>query len=227
MIISVCIPCMGRTHDLRVTMPHIIEAANASPPVEIMVLDYNSQDGLGEYIEQVRAGQTLIDANTLSYSRYTGRDYYHMAHAWNLCVKTTFGEYIVIMGTDTIPDDRYFTAVRMLIADGCVWMHGKTLEGILVCKRDEFLAAGGYDERFEFYGPEDKDLEERLVRRGGKFGLLPDLLRVIPTAKADKTANYRITSRHATKKLMVPVYNENRRTGALVVNEGRVWGEQL
>jgi hypothetical protein len=105
-------------------------------------------------------------------------------------------------------------------------MRGKLLRGVIVCARDEFIAAGGYDERFEFYGPEDTDLDERLVRRGGKFGLLPNLLREIPTPKAEKTANYRITSRWETKKLMVPIYEENKRNKVLVVNEGVEWGQR-
>ena len=49
--ISFCIPCMGRAHDLKKTMPHLIKAAIKSPPVEIVILDYNSKDDLEKYIK--------------------------------------------------------------------------------------------------------------------------------------------------------------------------------
>lgn len=225
--ISVCIPCMNRAYDLKVALPYIIEAANASPPIEIMILDYNSRDDLSEYIEQVREERLLSIDNTLRYAKYAGRDYYHMAHAWNLVVKSSTGEYICIMGTDIMPHEGYFVAARRLIADGCIWMRGRLLKGVLICQREEFITAGGYDERFEFYGPEDRELDERLTRRGEKFGLLPNLLRVIPTSKADKIANYRIASRFEMKKRMRRIYEENQRNEVLVANKGIEWGQWI
>ena len=46
MLISLCLPCHNRTHDLKRVMPYLLGAANFSPPVEIVVIDYNSQDDL-------------------------------------------------------------------------------------------------------------------------------------------------------------------------------------
>jgi len=64
--------------------------------------------------------------------------------------------------------------------------------GIIFCKKDEFISAGGYDERIEFYGGEDRDLDSRLVRRGTKFGLVPKgLMSVIRTPNSQKIKNYR------------------------------------
>ena len=50
MIISYCIPVHNRTYDLRETLPGIIRAASKSPPVEVVILDYNSQDNLAAYV---------------------------------------------------------------------------------------------------------------------------------------------------------------------------------
>ena len=41
---------MNRTYDLKKTLPLTIQAADASPPVEIVVLNYNSKDDLEDYI---------------------------------------------------------------------------------------------------------------------------------------------------------------------------------
>ena len=101
MIISVCIPSKNRTPELSRTMRYLIPAANASPPVEIMVVDYNSTDSLPEYIEKVRSqkcifAESLIPENSLSYAKYTGRNYYHLAHGFNLAAKASVGEYLVV-----------------------------------------------------------------------------------------------------------------------------------
>jgi hypothetical protein len=218
---------MGRTHDLKRIMPHLIEAANNSPPVEIAILDYNSPDGLGEYIDWVRSMSNLDQENILTYNKYTGRDYYHLAHGYNLAALLSCGEYISIMGADAVLSPGYYVEARKLIEDGCVWMRGKRYKGIMLCRRDEFVAAGGYDERFEFYGGEDKDLEYRLMRRGKKFGLMPNgLVYTLRTGNAAKLKNYRLPM---TKREMMErgsrIRAENNRNGVLVANEGVEWGK--
>lgn len=226
-LISFCIPCMNRTHDLRETMPHLIRAANASPPVEIAVLDYSSQDDLAAYMEEMLAGSQLNGGGWINYTRYTGRDYYHMTHAWNLAVLASSGEYIAIMGADAIPVEDYVVEARKLIADGCVWMRGRRYKGILICAREEFIAAGGYDERFELYGNEDRDLDSRLQRRGTKFGKMPSgLVSTIRTQNRDKVRNYRqkLSRRemsHVNKRMRL----KNEEKGVLVANEGVEWGQ--
>ena len=223
-IISLCIPVHNRTYDLKQTMPYLIATANASPPVEIVILDYNSPDDLAECI----AG---LNHKMISYVKYTGRDHYHMAHARNLSVKASVGEYIITMSADVYPAKEFIQVVREMLKDGCVWMHGKRYTGVVVCQRAEFMAAGGYDERFEFYGSEDTDLAARLTRRGGKFGLLPSLLSVIPTPDHEKVKNYRLEVfkghklfKREMNKLMRPICVENNKNRVLVANQGQQWG---
>lgn len=218
MIISLCIPVHARTYDLKNTMPHLIEAANDSPPVEIVIVDYNSPDGLAEYIETVPG---------VAYVKYTGRDYYHMAHARNLSVTAATGEYIVILSADIYPTIGFLEAAREMVDAGVVWMHDKRYTGVIVCQRQEFIDAGGYDERFEFYGPEDTDLNARLTRRGGKFGYLPNgLLHVIKTPNEEKVKNYRLPlSKRQMYLRMKPIYTENSQASMMVANEGIEWGQ--
>jgi len=199
-------------------MPYTIKEAKSSPPVEICVLDYNSQDDLAQFV---------AETGGVTYHRYIGRDHYHMAHAYNLAAKLSAGEYIVIMGADAIIKNGYIKAIRGLIEQGCIWMRGKHKKGIIACRRQEFIDAGGYDERFEFYGGEDKDLEYRLRRRGKKFGLVPNgMVDTIITPNSKKLKNFRV---QMTKKEMVlyakRIRDENNRKGVLVANEGKKWGQ--
>lgn len=225
MIISLCVPCMNRTYDLKKVMPSWIKAANASPPVEIVVLDYNSQDDLQEYVDKARDELDITSGNRLICPKYDRREYFHMAHARNLSVLSSAGDYVVCSCADIGLAENFFEVVRSLINTGAVWMRPSRYRGVVVVKREEFIDAGGYDERFEFYGPEDNDLEERLFRRKGKFAEYPwRLLDPITTLKEDKFKNYRIKSRLKIKNAMRPFYEENKANQVLRVNKDG-WGK--
>ena len=224
MLISICVPCHNRAYTLKVTLPHMINAANSCPPVEIAILNYNSPDDLEDYFYDIANVAYLADGNFLTYRKYTGRDYYHMAHARNLSVSLSSSEYVVLADCDVIFSEIYFERIRRHISNEVVWMMAKN-SGYLVCKRDEFFEAGGYDERFEFYSPEDKDLIARLERRGKKFSYYANsLIVVIPTLREEKYKNYRINSRLEIKKIVNPIFKENQRKKTLIANEGCEWG---
>lgn len=220
MKISICVPCGNRAHDLKRTLPGMLEAADNSPPAEVSVLDYNSTDGLRKYIDGLGFVPNLV------YHRYAGRDHYHIAHAYNLAVMASTGDYVAIMGADAMLAPEYVEMLRALIDRGCIWMRGRHYKGIICVEREEFIDAGGYDERFEFYGAEDRDLEARLRRRGGKFGLMPDgMVSVIRTKNPDKVKNYRLDlSKAEMSRRNHVIYDQNNEAGALVANEGKEWG---
>ena len=226
--ISFCIPCHNRTYDLEKSMGYLIESANASPPVEIMILDYNSPDYLADYIKQVLDSKSLNPENILSYCKYQGQNYYHMAHARNLSARASSGSIITIMSSDICPQANFVSVIREQIKNyDCLLVNN--YRGILTCRKEEFMGAGGYDERFEFYGPEDKDLELRLLRRGNRIGTLSsDLLSVIPTPNKEKAKNYRLPiSKREMSQRMKPILEENIRKRILVANEGVSWGQGL
>jgi glycosyltransferase involved in cell wall biosynthesis len=227
MLISICIPCHNRTYDLKKIMPSLIAAANASPPVEIMILDYNSPDDLSSFMLHTKGVTKFVGGSALSCKKYTGRDYYHMAHARNLSVLASSGEFVVIFSTDIILHEDYFKVVRkMLKEEDYTWLHHHRKHlGITLLRAYEFVEAGGFDERFEFYGKEDKDLLLRLKRRGNKFGQMPsNLLISIPTPRKEKYKNYRLSlNRPEIYKRSKAIYEENIKNEVLVANKGG-WG---
>lgn len=225
MIISLCIPVMNRLHDLIKTMPYVLETANASPPVEIVVLDYCSTDGLKLWFDRMMQGVYKADENCIRYIRYSGKSTFHRAHAFNLSILASTGDYAVLMGADAIPSPEYVATLRRLIADGYNWMHAKDVCGIVAFEKQEFIAAGGYDERFELYGPEDREIEERMLRRGVKLGIVPKgLMRVIRTTDEDKVKNYDIkANKGQMSRMMRPILEESRLNNTMIANmEG--WG---
>jgi len=217
---------MNRSYALKKTMPFMLDEANSSPPVEICVLDYNSRDDLIEFVKETKATAKLGGGSMISLHHFAGRDHYHLAHANNLCIRLSAGEYFVTGGTDGVFRYGYVNTLRELIGEGCVWMRGRYKKGIICCQKNEFVKAGGFDERFEFYGGDDRELESRLIRRGNRPCLVPDgMVGTVRTPKQYQIENYR---GNMTKKEMCirarRIRDENDRNEVLVVNEGMEWG---
>jgi len=223
-LISLCIPCMNRTSDLKAVMPSILKAARVSPPVQVAILDYNTQDDLAAYLVSIT--NEFTDGVSLNYLRYEGHSYFHMAHARNLSVLASIGDYVVISSCDIKLDFDFFTVIREHIErDNPAWMNFMNEMGVVIIERNEFINAGGFDERFEFYGSEDKDLYLRLLRRGAQHSILPGKkFYAITTPDAEKIKNYRepLSKAEMDKRGKV-FYWQNIAEGVMVANlEG--WG---
>jgi glycosyltransferase involved in cell wall biosynthesis len=223
MLISLCTPVMNRTADLKRTMPYRIESAMNSLPVEFCILDYGSNDGLKDYLNEL----ILPDEIVLKYARYQA-NHYRQAHAYNLAIMMSSGVYFCLMGADTYPNIEYFAYVRRWAEAGFIWMEEPRYKGAIACKFEEFVAAGGYDERFEFYGPEDRELADRLERRGLKKATLPrGCVGNFHTPDDVKMKNYRLKlTKEQASEMMRPYYVESVENGTLVANP-KGWGRWI
>ena len=222
MEISYCIPCRNRTEDLKQSMVTVIAAARKSPPVEIVILNYSSQDDLEQYAKSL----PQIENIRITYVKHTGAKYYHMAHARNLSMLAASGEYLIGANADNLLNERFFSELRKLINEGAIWMIPGPYNSLLMIQKKEFIEAGGYDERFEFYGPEDKELVERLYRRGAKCKYYPrSLIPAIYTPDEKKITGYRLKlSKGQMHLLGYKILKESRAKGTLVANP-HGWGK--
>lgn len=215
MLFSYCVPIRNRAEDCKKALPTVLAAARKSPPVEVVVLDYGSADDLTEYLRDLTAPEVRLC--------FHKAPFFHMAHSRNLAMSKGRGEYLISSNADTLLGESYFEVVRKLVEDtGCdVARAGKRINGVLVVKREEFFKAGGFDERFEFYGPEDKDLMARLTRRKLHQAFYnPNLIDQIDTPNKAKGHGYRLKiSKWDMKKLMRPIFDQNKADGKLTANE--------
>lgn len=227
MLISICIPCHKREDDLRAVLPSIVAAANANPPVEVVIVDYANPELLT--FQPMFQQQPLDPENAALVSVYRGRNHYHMAHARNFSIRAASGEYVMISSADILVDPEVFGVIRAAIRDSVAeWLTPEPrYRGALVCRRDILIGLGGFDERIEFYGPEDKDLEHRLIRGGYRHAAYASsLLSIIPTPDDLKTSGYRLAmNKHAMSRHGREAYDDNNRRGVIVVNEGLAWGQ--
>ncbi len=225
MLISLCTAIKNRLDDLRQVMPARIAAANASPPVEIAILDCGSTDGLPEYMDELIDIARLDHGNFITYKRIE-REYWHVAKAYNMAVLMGKGEYIFHLMADASISRDCITHIRTLISDGCAWGMANHYCGNKFFSKDELIDAGGFDERFELYGPEDKDLHHRLLLRGSKFGQIPDgMITEIYTPDDKKLENYSIkgTKREFSRAMRI-YYQDNIDNEVTVANQGKEWG---
>lgn len=229
LLISYCIPCGNRAGDLKHVMPLVIRSANNSPPVEILVLDYNSTDDLDDYMESLR-DIDLAEGTTISYIKYNKGKYYHNAHARNLVSLAAKGEYIIAAASDIYLEKMFFSRVKKELKASqrsFLRLDSRTMVGIIVLKKSEFIEAGGYDERFDLYGSEDRDLNSRLERRGLEYGLIArKYLHTLKNPPEIKGQNYRLNlSKSRMTHEMAKIYQENVENHVLVANQGKAWGQ--
>ncbi|HUW56663.1 MAG TPA: galactosyltransferase-related protein [Planctomycetota bacterium] len=226
--------CHRREDDLYAALPFVIAAANASPPVEIIVVDYANPEPLvlDQFAENLNPPSTFVVVT------YRGRRHYHTTHARNLSIRHSRGEYIVTAMCDICPKPGYFALLRQRIAETDAafllpWAgrHRRwprtTMPGMIVCRRAELVEAGGFDERMEFYGGEDKELGQRLLRRGAANDVYHEAaeLDMIPTPNPVRIANFRLPlDKAGMMRLSNQIRYENDQKGILVVNEGHDWG---
>lgn len=227
-IISYTVPVHKRTADLEQALPRIVAAANASPPVQIVIVDYGDQPSLHPYLQPYYA--QLDTHNTFTHITYRKRSHYHMAHARNISIRASIGAYVTISAADILPRESFFTTIRQRLAE----THADVLRsqtegyiGVITVKRQHIMNAGGFDERFEFYGREDKDLLLRLLRRGLTQNTydLDAMMDLIRTPWDQKLAHYRIPlTRADAHAYACAIYDENIRNHVLIANEGQSWG---
>ena len=160
--------CRGRLHTLKQAYPEALELLAKRPNMNAVLLDYNSQDGLEEWVrENLR---DFIASGLLTYYRTNQPDRFLHSHAKNVAARLCDGNFIGNLDADNhlTPEylDRLETEFRL---DDRIAAQGrKSACGRIVLRKDVFMAIGGYNELMcHGWGFEDADL----VERAAIFGL--------------------------------------------------------
>jgi len=171
---------MGRLHHLSETLPKNINWNSDYPNLEFVILDYNSSDGLAEWMKRYML--RFIDSGQVVYYKYYDSDYFRYSHSRNILIRLSCGDIICNMDADNytgkgfakylvqkliktdfltgaiINSDRIYPPRFDSITMGCF--------GRIAIKRDILLKIGGYNEAIEHWGYEDRDLYLRLRSLG-------------------------------------------------------------
>ncbi|WP_405164550.1 glycosyltransferase [Nocardia sp. NBC_01499] len=162
--ISFCVTCKNRLWQLQQTLPANLEAILADGRSEIVLVNYNSDDDLDEWVRQF--GEH-IDSGVLRYIHEGTEQFFHCSKAKNLAHFAATGELLVNLDADNFIGDS-------IVSWRAVWAeHGDTViqhryengsdgtYGRIGMPRAHFIALGGYDEQMHPVAVQDLDLVER------------------------------------------------------------------
>jgi hypothetical protein len=178
--ISLCVTVMDRLHHVAETLPRNLADNAGYPDVEVVLLDYNSSDGLKDWAKDHL--RHWIDADRLVYYRTTEPTAFNPSHSRNLAFRLATGEIVCTIDADnfTGQDFAYYVNERFdrhenifLRPDfGGAHVRLRDIFGRICVRKEDVLRIGGYDEQFVEYGYENLDLCHRLE----KAGLTPCLI---------------------------------------------------
>lgn len=170
--VTFCTTCKGRAQHVRETLSANLRDNTAA---RFVLVNYNSADGLDDFVRSGHAAD--IENGRLSIFRFTEPGPFRMAHAKNLAHRLAIqdgADILVNMDADNFAGrdfDRYLSE-NLAEERTFMWAHmrkGEMRRGIsgrIAVTGHAFLAAGGYDEIFAAWGPDDKDFNVRLRRLG-------------------------------------------------------------
>jgi hypothetical protein len=176
-IVALCTTCKGRVQHLAKTLPDNFRTNIC----KFIVLDYNSQDGLAEFLKTNRVTAKAIQLGDLSVYSHVTPTTFHMTHAKNMahrCGILEGADILVNVDADNFTGVDFARSVAQTLTanpDSYLWARmikdgeGRLPRGIsgrIAVTRHAFLNAGGYDEKFNTHGPDDKDFNARLERMG-------------------------------------------------------------
>ena len=218
MKISYCTTCMGRLHHLKETLPQNLEAHRGFN-VEFVLLDYNSKDGLKEWVQKEVSAE--IQNGRLAYYRTEEPEHFHRAHAKNVAHRLAKNEIVCNLDADNYADQEFTDYLSHLFQNSpnsiTRGYGGDGFFGRVALPRTWFEELGGYDESFQGWGFEDDDL----VFRGNARGLK---IHDLPSQFAKVILHPRVERWEITRESNAAMSRANIDSGRLKANCGQQWG---
>lgn len=163
---------MNRLSYLKQTLPKNLADNTDYENLEFVLLDYNSSDGLEEYIKSNYS--EFLSNGRLVYFRIDSVQFYDWSHSRNLVVSLATGDVICNIDADNFTGAGFATYVseifkempNIFLTTYYTSMKKNDVLGRICMLKKSFVKIGGYDERMKHYGFEDIDLIYRLKRSG-------------------------------------------------------------
>jgi hypothetical protein len=175
--ISFCTAVMNRLDHLKLTLPANLND-NMNSNVEFLILDYNSSDGLKEWL--LSNYSQYLDIGIISYYRTNEPTVFSHSHSKNIAMKLAKGSVVCNVDADNFIGPGFYKYLEFTFENNSNifvaatdrkfnsnnksdWLTGDSdFLGRIALKKSDFLSLQGYDESFLGYGFEDSDLINRL-----------------------------------------------------------------
>lgn len=211
--ISFCITCMNRAKHIKKTLRKNMRNNAAYPYLEFVLLDYNSQDDLQEWV--FKHFKKEIASGRLVYYQTKKPQAFEMSRAKNMAHQLASGEVVCNLDADNYAgyDFAFYINSVMDINSHSIgaqdYIHKKNIftgspisdcGGRIFLLKEFFTKLGGYDERFVAYGCEDIDFKMRAKRFGLTFQYIPRyFLKAIRHTNRLREKNMLLTTQQALK----------------------------
>lgn len=176
MKMSLLTTCRGRLMQLRETLPRNLEENAADRELEFIVVDYDSRDGLGDWVRTAMAQH--IESGRLTYVKFSPAPFYNSPHSKNIAHRMALGEIVVDINADTWAPAALLSWIRETVgtpAPSYARCLVPSTMGLIGMKTSDFYRLGGYDERLhEGYGHDDDSLAHRANGLGYAAHFIPD-----------------------------------------------------
>ncbi|MER6031062.1 glycosyltransferase family A protein [Streptomyces sp. NPDC001851] len=232
--------CKNRLWQLRETLPENLARVQADGNAEIVLINYNSDDELDEWVRRYRE---QIDCGLLRYLHERTARFIHLPKAKNLAHLGATGEFLVNLDGDNFIGDTIQTWRALWTACHDTLIHGFCAETDAFCvgardgkpadgngtygriglPRSHFIALGGYDEEMPPASQEDVDFIDRARARGINIVRSPQSGRAAICNSIEERLQY-CGSRLAwqdMRKIAEQRRRENLELGRITVNRGR------
>jgi len=166
--------CRNREQHLKQTLPKNLADNAKFPDCKFILVDYNSEYDLQQYIATYHV-EDILSGRLVFYSFPSAKNF-KMAHAKNLAHRCALlenpdvicnldgdnytGEYFAEYLAEQFEEKNIFMWTRVKRDDGGRWPQG--CNGRIAVTAGDFLKVGGYDEKYEAWGPDDRDFNARL-----------------------------------------------------------------
>ncbi len=162
---------MNRLHHVSRTLP-VNMRENQSDLIQFVLLDYNSTDGLEEYIKVTFAKE--IANGKLIYYKNNRAAHFNRSHSKNMAFRLADGEILCNLDADNYAGPGFgvyilnlFSSRKKLCLTGLRNKYNiSDAIGKLCVRKKDFLNVTGFDESFEGHGFEDYDIVNRLYLNG-------------------------------------------------------------
>lgn len=159
--------------DLRVPGKHIVPDYNADYPLlEIILLNYNSQDDMEEWVKTHLAA--YIESGKVMYYKTRQPKVFNHSHSKNMAFRLATGDIVCNINADVFVGTGFATYVNACFRENNnIFVHPKPgpefdpgTAGVVCVSKSNFQKVGGFDERMLIYGWEDSDFNKRLEFAG-------------------------------------------------------------
>ena len=169
--ISICTTCMGRCSDIKQTYIKNIEDNKDYPKIEFVLLNYNSQDDLDQYVKANL--MVYIEKRILNYYKTIEPKYYSMTKSRNINIRVARGDIVNNVDADHFIHKGFAEQINKIanvFPERVVFCKSKYKNRgrVGLYRKEAIKLLGGYDEIIEGYGFDDHNLVSRAVKLGFK-----------------------------------------------------------